>query len=303
MAKTSMKLPRDFVALDLETTGLDAKCCEIIEVALVVVRDYKVAERFSTLVNPSHPIPGFITALTGISDDMVANSPIIDEVLPLLVPSLNGSVVVGHNICFDDRFLKNAMDNAGLSCSYTMVDTLRFSRHVLKKLDYRGLDSVAEACGVSVDAGDRHRALYDAELAALSAIAMWPLVRELYGDDPDSVLARSSGGGLPNPEDLKPTVDAIDESNPFYGSKVLFTGKLDGITREEAMQKAVNLGAVPLKGFSKKVDFLIVGSFDFVSNLEGNPSSKLKKAQKAIAEGSTMQIVSESFFVEFAAEV
>lgn len=299
-----MNLPRDFIAVDLETTGLDVENCEIIEVAMVEVRDFKVVDRFSTLVKPEYPIPPFITMLTGIDDAMVADAPRIGDVIGSVADRLDDTTIVGHNVCFDSRFLKWAMDDEGLYCHYKMVDTLRMSRHVFKDIESHQLDYVAYACKARVESDERHRALYDAELAALCAMSMWPKVCELYGDDPDAELEkRSRNGGIPSLSDMKPTVDAIDESNPFYGTTVLFTGKMSGMTRAEAAQKAVNLGAIPVRSFTKKVDYLIVGSFDFVSNIKGEKSSKMKKAEKAIEGGSNLQIVSESFFADFASEV
>ena len=302
MAKTSMNLPEDFIAVDLETTGLDTQCCEIIEVSLVTVVGFEVTKRFSTLIKPSGYIPSFITMLTGITNDMVKSAPSIAEIIGSIAGVLDGSVIVGHNVCFDDRFLQKAFADAGLSCSYSMVDTLRFSRHVFKNLNSRDLDSVADACNLDIDVASRHRALSDAEIAARCAIEMWPLVKKLYGDNPDAKVTKRSHVDT-SFDDLKPTVDEIDESNPFYGSNILITGKMSGMKRAEAAQKAVNLGAVPLKGFSRKVDFLVVGSFDYSANFDGVSSGKMKKAEKAIADGSPMQIVSESFFAEFASEV
>lgn len=296
-AKTSLKLPPDFIAIDLETTGLDMNLCEIIEIAAVQVVGNRITDRFSTLVRPNNPIPAMITALTGISDDMVADKDPIEAVLPSLAEKLEGAVVVGHNVCFDDRFIQSAFSNAGISCSYNLVDTLRMSRHVNKGMDSHSLDWVASACGIDIsEPGQRHRALYDAEITALCAISMGPQIADLYGDNPDKTPT------APKVSELMPTIDVVDESNPFFGSRVLFTGALSSMTRAEAMQKAVNLGAVPVKSFSKKVDYLIVGSFDFLSNLKGDTTSKLKKAQQAIAEGSDIKIVSESFFCEFASE-
>lgn len=304
MAVTSMKLPDSFMAIDTETTGLDANNCEIIEIAIVEVRDSEFAGRFSTLVKPDSHIPSFITCITGIDDAMVANAPRIDDVIESVAEMLDGTVVVGHNVCFDSRFIQKAMSDRGLTCQYTMVDTLRLSRHAFADLESRTLDDIADACDEYIDYSGRHRALCDAELAARCAIAMRPIIEEKYGDDPDAALAkRTRVYSYIKPSDIQPTVSSIDESNPFFESHVLFTGKLSNMTRAEAMQKAVNLGAVPLNNFSKKVDYLVVGSFDFISSLGGKPSSKLKKAEKAIAEGASLQIVSESFFAEFAAEV
>ena len=302
MAKTSLNLPNSFKAIDLETTGLSSEWCEIIEAAVVTVKDDEVVDTVSMLVKPKNPIPAFISSLTGITDAMVSNAPSIEDVAPRLAAILNNSTVVGHNVCFDNRFLQRAFSDSGISCNYTMVDTLRMSRHVFPDLESHSLPFVADACGIYVGFC-RHRAEIDAKDAAHCAIAMRSLVFEKYGDNPDAAVSRISRGLPPKPGDLTPTVDKIDESNPFYGSTVLFTGKLSGMTRATAMQKAVNLGAVPVNNFSAKVDFLVVGSFDFCSTLDGEASGKMKKAQRAIEGGAAIQIMSEDFFLSFANEV
>lgn len=303
-AKTSLNLADTFIAIDVETTGLDATYCEIIEIGAVVVEDGNPTKAFSTLVKPRNPIPSFITFLTGIDDEMVEDAPYIEDVIAPVSSILDGSTVVGHNVCFDDKFLKKAMDDNGIICQYTMVDTLRMSRHVLKDLESHTLGDIAY--DLNVPYYSTHRAQDDALVAALCALAMRPMIFEKFGNDPDSIVGKSHSRGsrkLPNPEDLQPTIDEIDESNPFFGSHILFTGKLSNMTRAEAMQKAVNLGAIPMKAFSKKMDYLVVGSFDFCSSVKDGATGKMKKAQEAIASGAPMQIVSESFFLDFANEV
>ena len=65
----------EFSVIDVETTGLSAKTNRIIEIGLVKVRNYKIVERYETLINPGSYIPGFISQLTGITDDDVADAP------------------------------------------------------------------------------------------------------------------------------------------------------------------------------------------------------------------------------------
>ena len=89
-------------------------------------------------------------------------------------------------------------------------------------------------------------------------------------------------------ESLEPTVE-VDESNPFFGAAVCFTGKLSTMQRTEAMQKAVNLGAVPKNNVTKKVNYPNRGSFDFLSCLKGDNTSKLKKAEEYAASGSRLR--------------
>ena len=94
------------VALDLETTGLDPKSDQIIEIGAVRFNSRRIEDEFSTLINPGRAIPGFITKLTGISNAMVMNSPMIDDVLPELEDFVDDLPILGHNVQFDLAFFR-----------------------------------------------------------------------------------------------------------------------------------------------------------------------------------------------------
>ena len=106
---------RLFVAIDLETTGLNPAEHEIIEIAWVRFERGAVVESFSSLVRPKQPIPPRITELTGISNDEVASAPSIEEVLPGVLEALSGRTVVAHNASFDRGFLETAASKMGLA--------------------------------------------------------------------------------------------------------------------------------------------------------------------------------------------
>ncbi|EFA23044.1 3'-5' exonuclease [Bifidobacterium gallicum] len=103
-------MPLDYISLDIETTGLAPRQETITEIGAVRVRDGRIADRFSMLINPGKHIPSRITALTGISDAMVEDAPMIDEAIPAFVDWVDGDRLIGHNIRFDLSFLlKEAM--------------------------------------------------------------------------------------------------------------------------------------------------------------------------------------------------
>ncbi len=94
-----------FTVIDLETTGLDPRNCEIIELGAARYENGSLKEKFSQLVKPSAPIPEEIIRLTGIDNDMVKAAPSIDSVFEDFQKRLEGSTwVVGHNISFDLSF-------------------------------------------------------------------------------------------------------------------------------------------------------------------------------------------------------
>jgi DNA polymerase III epsilon subunit family exonuclease len=94
-----------FAFVDVETTGIDARTCAVVEVAVQIVEAGRVTATFESLVDPEMPIPAFITSINGIDDAMVDGKPRLRELVPELLEHCRGAVVVAHNAAFDRRFL------------------------------------------------------------------------------------------------------------------------------------------------------------------------------------------------------
>ncbi len=305
---TKLEALDSYVVLDTETTGLDLTC-ELIEVGAVRVSEGQVVDSFDSLVRPEHlPIPHFIETFTGISSEVLKDAPLPSHVMNQLVAFVGDNAVVGHNVCFDMRFVRKACNSCGIELPrMTLVDTKRISQHVFPSASGRSLSDVVSLCeecgGRSCAQAFSHRALYDVEKTQFAYEVMKPLLVELYGSNPEDGFRRARAerkASYPSARlgDLEPTVDEIDESNPFYGMTLCFTGKLDSMTRAEAAQKAVNCGALVKTSVTKKLDYLVLGKTDFIANIEGNKTSKLLKAEKLISDGASLQVISEDFFLQ-----
>lgn len=154
-----------FVVFDIETTGLSKETESITEIGAVKVVDGKIIDRFSTFVNPERPIPAEITKLTGITNEMVADAPVITESLPKFLEFCQDAVLVAHNANFDTGFIRlNAERKCGIEVKNTVLDTLELSRSLLPELKKHKLDIVCEQLGVSLEG--HHRAVNDAEATA-----------------------------------------------------------------------------------------------------------------------------------------
>jgi DNA polymerase-3 subunit epsilon/ATP-dependent DNA helicase DinG len=149
-----------YVALDLETTGLDPQSDRVIEVGAVRIGAEGEDAEFSSLVNPGRGLSPFIERLTGITSSEVATAPPLEAIAGDLVRFLEGAVLVGHNIEFDLDFLRSA----GLIDGGEAIDTAVFARLLLPELKSYGLADVADALGLPGEG--HHRALADARLAA-----------------------------------------------------------------------------------------------------------------------------------------
>ncbi len=154
-----------FVVLDLETTGSRPGTAKITEVGAVRLEGLREVAHFQTLVNPQRPIPPFITRITGITQEMVAGAPRIDEVMPQLLNFLEGAIIVAHNAPFDVSFLNYELRRLnGKKLGEEAFDTLPLARLLAPGLPNYRLGTVAEALGAPVSAC--HRALADARAAA-----------------------------------------------------------------------------------------------------------------------------------------
>lgn len=155
---------KSFVVFDFETTGLDAKTCEIIEIGAVKIEGGKIVSTFSTFVKPSQSIPSEITALTGITDKMVEDSPKINYIMPDFYKYCYGCGLVAHNISFDYGFLSQVAKKMSYNFDNPQYDTLNMARQKLLGLKNFKLETVAERLGVSLVGA--HRAVNDAMATA-----------------------------------------------------------------------------------------------------------------------------------------
>ena len=157
--------PSDFTVVDIETTGLSSVGAEIIEVSALRYRGDRFEAAFSSLIKPNHPIPYFITQLTGITNAMVADARDRKGVLRDFKDFLQGDIIIGHNVNFDVNFL---YDELLTHLDYTMrndfVDVLRLSRKYLPELPDHKQSTVAAY--FSLDTSGAHRALKDTEICA-----------------------------------------------------------------------------------------------------------------------------------------
>ena len=160
----------DCVVFDVETTGLDATTCEIIEIGACKVRDGKLIETFSCLIKPSQPIPDEITHLTGITNQMVENCYTIKEVLQDFYKFTRNSVLVAYNIAFDYKFIYLAGSAQGYNFDNKQIDAMVLARTKLRGLKNYKLKTVVEKLNVPLE--NAHRAVNDAIATAEAFIKL-----------------------------------------------------------------------------------------------------------------------------------
>jgi len=162
------KAGAEFVVLDVETTGTNPEMADLIEVAAVRVKKGKVADRWSTFVNPGRPIFG--NQMHGITDKDVAGAPSPAEAAKQAFAFIGEATLVGHSIGFDIGFLEAALGDGTRVRPGTYLDTLTLARDGYPDLPSYTLGELSRFFGIELK--QAHRALPDAEATAALLLAM-----------------------------------------------------------------------------------------------------------------------------------
>lgn len=155
-----------FTVVDTETTGT-YKDDRILEIAAVKILPGYVIDTenvFSELVNPLKKIHYNVYKVHKISSDMVKDKPLMEEIIPSFQTFIENSIIAGHNVSFDLRYIKREFEICGRNFNCPLsVDTLRLSRKFCPELENHKLDSLMNYFNINLNVPDlyRHRALYD----------------------------------------------------------------------------------------------------------------------------------------------
>jgi DNA polymerase III epsilon subunit family exonuclease len=151
----------EFVAFDFETTGLYANIHKIIEIGAVKFSLQKSGSRFTTLINPLIPVPSEASLINGITDHMLQDKPVIQEVLPHFVNFVGNAVLVAHNASFDLSFLTSSLKTSNLQpLNNYFVDTIELAKQILPGRKKYSLDFLSRT--LMLQTTSTHRAEADA---------------------------------------------------------------------------------------------------------------------------------------------
>ena len=167
----------NYIALDIETTGLNPANDKIIEIGMAKVENGVITGKYQQLINPQRPIDERITKLTGINDSMVENAPVINDIIQEIIDFIGELPILGHNVIFDYSFLKKSAVNNKLTFEKDGIDTLKIARRLLPDVEHRNLEYLCEH--FHIDAGSSHRAYDD----AVSAKCLYEKLYDIKPDD------------------------------------------------------------------------------------------------------------------------
>ena len=308
--KSIIDFPETYVILDIETTGLDFEYCEIIEVAAIKYLDGVEIDRFSSLVQP-HPytcidednnmtieyVDEFITSLTGITNDMLKEAPLPLDVIPEFIDFIGNNTIVGYNVNFDINFLYDAAVKFELALKNDYVDILRIARKLYPDMQHHRLKDMVKKFHINISA--EHRAMDDviAEVECLHKILddidKGPGRKEFINSFHHKSYTNYKDfiDGLVSPND-------VDNTNPFYGKTVVFTGQLSSMSRKDALTIISNIGGIPSNSVTSKTNFLVVGNEEFVSSVKNGKTLKMIKADDLKMKGKDIETISENTFLQ-----
>lgn len=146
----------EFAIVDIETTGGYAAANGITEIAVYIHDGNQIVQHYETLINPLQAIPRYIQALTGITNEMLKDAPVFEDVAREIFDLLQGRVFVAHNVNFDYSFVKHHLSESGYTLSDQKLCTVRLSRKVYPQLASYSLGNLCRSLEIEIE--NRHRA-------------------------------------------------------------------------------------------------------------------------------------------------
>jgi DNA polymerase III subunit epsilon len=220
-----------YAIVDIETTGGSAVNSGITEIAIHVHDGERVVQHFTTLINPERRVPDFITALTGITNAMVAVAPTFKELAPTIYELLNENVFVAHNVNFDYSFIFHQLKQCGFTLNVNKLCTVRLARKVLPGYPSYSLGKICKSLNIEID--DRHRADGDAK----ATVILFDRILASGGlEQIDKMLKRtSSEQWLPLQLDKKKISQLPTTAGVYYfkdaKGKIIYIGKAINIRK------------------------------------------------------------------------
>lgn len=174
--------------IDFETTGATpAQGARATEVAICLLENGRIVDRFASLMNAGATIPPFIVQLTGISNAMLAEAPPSTEVMREAARFVGERTLVAHNAAFDRQFWRAELAHCGLAAEQAFACTVLLSRRLYPEAPNHKLGTLAEWFDLPTS-GRAHRALADAEVTAHLLARMLRDLDRRYGCSADAAL-------------------------------------------------------------------------------------------------------------------
>lgn len=234
-----------YAIIDIETTGGSAVNEKITEIAIFVHDGEKVVDEFVTLINPEKSIPYYITGLTGITNEMVADAPKFYEVAKKIVEITEGRTFVAHNATFDYNFIKSEFRSLGFNFQRDVLCTVKLSRKLIPGKRSYSLGNLCDDLGIHIS--DRHRAAGD----ALATVKLFELLLDIKAQTGVAGFEMRDYGLL-HPALNKEKLDKLPEETGVYylyndQQEIIYIGKSKDIKARVVTHLGVSKNKTALK--------------------------------------------------------
>jgi len=252
----------NYAIIDIETTGGNPKTERITEIAIYIHDGEKVIDEYATLINPEKGIPAFISSLTGITNEMVAEAPKFYEVAKEIVQRTEDTVFVAHNANFDYGFVKQEFKSLGFDYQRKTLDTVRLSRKLLPGHASYSLGNLCRDLDIVIEG--RHRAAGDA-LATVQLFELLINKKDLFAQhaNPEQYKLLK---GIDSEAHRNLLTKAPEETGVYYffdsNRNLVYVGKSNNI-RKRLAQHLRNTGgkkALEMRENIADISFEITGS-------------------------------------------
>lgn len=239
-----------FAIVDIETTGGYASGNSITEIAIAIHDGKQMTDYFETLINPEAPIPKYIQALTGITNAMISQAPLFEEVAPKIYALLHDKVFVAHNVNFDYSFVKHHLAQNGYELDCKKLCTVRLARKVLPGHPSYSLGNLCRCLEIQIE--QRHRAGGD----TLATVKLFECIlkNDIEGEIQAMLKGKSKEQFLPPHLSVEKVAQLPALPGVYYFHNV--KGKIVYVGKAKDLKKRVNSHFSNNKTGKQKQDFL-----------------------------------------------
>ncbi|WP_160675984.1 exonuclease domain-containing protein [Clostridium sp. C8-1-8] len=303
----------DFIAIDFETANekRNSPC----SIGIVVVKSGQVVERIHHLIRPMDmrfmPIN---IGIHGIRPAMVEKEPEFDVVWEKIKHHFNGNLVIAHNAAFDISVLRKSAELYDIELpAFQYICTMKLAKNFYKGIENAKLNSVNDFLGYEFK---HHDALYDAlacsnillniseelkccdinEISKLLGVTIGAVDRNEYTPSSTKGKVCKTSNKIYDYKKHR-TFDEL-RTEAFRDEVVVFTGKLNSMSRDEAMRFVRKLGGATGSSVSKKTTILVTNMKDIDSLREEEMSLKLRKATDLKSRGHNISFLDEEEFLK-----
>lgn len=301
----------DFITIDFETACADMNSA--CAVGIVAVRGNNIVDSYYSLIK-AESFSRENIAVHGITPDAVNDAPAFSDVLPVILSYIEQSrFVIAHNAQFDMSVLRQSADV--VIDDFPYIDSVNYT--VAAHGDHgHSLRACADYFGIKLL--EHHNALADAECCAKIIIEATKAHESFYDYiQQENVRIKSFSSMASNKKmpsrgksrkiptyvwkekkEMIADPSKLDPSHPLFGMNCVFTGDMENVSRNEALQLVIDVGGIIKSSVSKKIDYIIVGKQDPAVVGADGISSKERKAYQLIEQGTPIKVLHEAEFLE-----